>query len=262
MIKAVLFDIYGTLVDVQTDEAGMGAYELLSKYLEYKHVYLTPDQVKWFYHEEFARRLGQEPGKPASLDDFRQHIQTNPRSYPDDDIRDVFKTIVDRCCVVKAVKSDDLDHTAADLSHLFRSATRKRLFVYPTIRSGLKVLREKYRLGIVSNAQEAFTPEELDIYGLREHFDIIVLSSQAKLKKPNPAIFQAALEKIGIDPKEVVFVGNDLIADIMGASNLGMKTILIGRQQYNITGVTPDAVIPGTDIGEIMRIIGSWQEVK
>lgn len=255
MIKAVLFDIYGTLVDVQTDEAGMGAYELLSKYLEYKHVYLTPDQVKWFYHEEFARRLGSEPGRPASMDDFRQYIRANPRSYPDDDIRDVFKTIVERC---RAIREENLDHTAADLSHLFRSATRKRLFVYPTIRSGLKVLREKYRLGIVSNAQEAFTPEELDIYGLREHFDIIVLSSQVKLKKPNPAIFQAALEQIGVAPKEAVFVGNDLTADIMGASAMGMKTILIGRQQYNIVGVTPDAIIPGTDIAEIMRIIVNW----
>jgi putative hydrolase of the HAD superfamily len=255
MIKAVLFDIYGTLIDVQTDEASMGAYELLSRYLEYKHVYLTPDQVRWFYHEEFARRLGQEPGKPSSLDDFRQHIQADPRSYPDDDIRAVFKTIIERCC---AVKGDELDHTSADLSHLFRSATRKRMFVYPTIRSGLKVLREKYRLGIVSNAQEAFTPEELDLYGLREHFDVIVLSSQVRLKKPNPAIFQAALEKIGVAPKEVVFVGNDLTADIMGASAMGMKTILVGRSGYSIAGVTPDAIIPGTDIAEIARIIGSW----
>jgi putative hydrolase of the HAD superfamily len=189
------------------------------------------------------------------MEDFRQHLKANPRLYRDDDIRDVFKVIVQRCC---AVKGDDLGHTAADLSHIFRSATRKRMFVYPAIRQGLKTLREKYRLGIVSNAQEAFTPEELDVYGLREHFDVIVLSSQVKLKKPNPAIFHAALEKIGVGASETVFVGNDLAADIMGASALGMKTILIGRPGYSITGVAPDANIPGTDIGEIIRIIGNW----
>jgi putative hydrolase of the HAD superfamily len=254
VIKAVLFDIYGTLVDIQTDEASMGAYELLSKYLEYKHVYLTPDQVKWFYHEEFARRLGPEHTRPTSIEDFRQHIKDNPQSYPDDDIRDVFRTIVERCYSAR----QDIEHLAADLSHLFRSATRKRMFIYPTIRPALKSLGEKYSLGIVSNAQEAFTLDELDLYGLREHFDPIVLSSEVKVKKPNPIIFHAALEKIGADPKETVFVGNDLTADIMGASALGMKTILVGRPDYSISGVSPDGVIAGTDIGKIINIISNW----
>lgn len=256
MIKAILFDIYGTLVDIQTDEAGIGTYELLSKYLEYKHVYLSADQAKWFYHEEFARRLGLETGRPASMDDFRRHIQANPRAYPDDDIRDVFKTIVQKCCGAR----QDLEHMAADLSHLFRACTRKRLFVYPTIKHGLAAIGEKYRLGIVSNAQEAFTLEELDLFKLREQFDVIVLSSEVKLKKPNPAIFRTALEKMAVTPQEAVFVGNDLAADIMGASNLGMRTIFIGHPTYSIQGVQPTATIPGPYPVEILKIIESWHQ--
>ena len=257
MIKAILFDIYGTLIDVQSDEYSQSTYEQISRYLEYKHIYISADQLNWFYHEEFARRLGQEPARPASMDDFKKFVKDNPRAYPEDDIRDVFKTILTRCCKVKQA---DLEHMSTDLSHLFRSATRRRMFIYPTIKHGLIVLGEKYRLGIVSNAQEAFTPEELDLYGLRELFDTIVLSSQVRLKKPNPGIFQAALEKMAIAPHEAVFVGNDLTADIMGAAAVGMWTIFIGRSSFSIAGVSPDATIAAPDPMEILRIVESWNK--
>lgn len=256
MIKVVLFDIYGTLIDIQTDEYSLSTYEPLSRYLQYKHIYLSPDQVKWLYHEEFARRLGQEPPRPASLADFQRLIGTTPGAYPDADIRDVFKAILSR---YGHLPEANLGHEAADLSHLFRSTTRKRMFIYPTVVSGLHALAEKYRLGIVSNAQEAFTPEELDLYGLREHFDTIVLSSEVQVKKPNPRIFFKALEKMAASPSEAVFVGNDLTADILGASAIGMKTILIGHPGYSIPGVTPSAVIPAPDPAEVLRLIDSWK---
>ena len=297
MIKAILFDIYGTLIDIQSDEHQMGTYELLSKYLEYKHIRLSPDQVKWFYHEEFARRLGDEPARPGSMEDFRKLISANPRAYPDDDIRSVFLAIIGKCGIpgpaelVHGVpecglithggvetcgaaeserasetknqgrasqEQDLLQHLAVDLSHLFRASTRKRIFLYPTVKPGVRALREKYLLGIVSNAQEAFTPEELDVFGLREYFDPIVLSSQAGVKKPNPRIFQAALDRLGVQPHEAAFVGNELAADVMGAASLGMRTILIGSPSYGIAGVAPDATIPGNDTVEIGRIVDQW----
>ncbi|HMK47894.1 MAG TPA: HAD family hydrolase [Methanocella sp.] len=255
MIKAVLFDIYGTLIDIQTDESSMNAYEIISRYLEYKHIYMSPDQVKWFYHAEFARRIGQEPPRPSSIDDFRK-LLTHPKQYQDDDIRNVFNTILEKYGFPEGSNRNDL---STDLSHLFRSLTRKNMFVYPTVKPGLELLQKKYRLGIISNAQEAFTLQELDVYGLRKYFDIIVLSSQAGIKKPNPGIFKIALDKMAVSPEETVFVGNDPFADILGASIYGMKTVLIGQLSGSIAGIKPDATISAANLTEVLKIIESWR---
>jgi putative hydrolase of the HAD superfamily len=268
MITTVLFDIYGTLIDIQTDEASMDAYNILSKWLEYKRVYLSPDQVKWFYHEEFARRLGTPDQRKAESDAFAEMVEGKKTSgardaglFLDSDVNDVFRTILTRCC---RVASPAIDHLPEDCSHLFRAATRKRMFLYPTIRPGLDELRKGYRLGIVSNAQEAFTLPELDIYGLRPYFETIVLSSSVGVKKPNPGIFQAALDHLKIEPQHAAFVGNDLFADIMGAGRLGMKTIYLSRPGQAIRGATPDAVVPDINFHEIKNIVDGWnrQEKK
>lgn len=265
MIKAILFDIYGTLIDIQTDEAAMGTYEILSKWLEYKGAYISPDQIKWFYHEEFSLRLGPPAQRTTPSDAFKEIIdeytaRTHGRElFLDADVRDVFRTIVNRCC---GISGNELEHLALDLSHLFRAATRRRIFLYPTVKQGLDEIKKSYRTGIVSNAQEAFTFPELDLYKLRPYFETIVLSSQIGVKKPNAKIFQAALERLGISPQEAAFVGNDLFADILGAGKLGLKTIYVGRNSGTVRGVAPDAIISDINLYEVKSIVDKWNTAQ
>jgi putative hydrolase of the HAD superfamily len=263
MIQAVLFDIYGTLIDIQTDEASMGTYEMLSKWLEYKNVYITPDQLKWLYQEEFAIRLGPPARRPPERDVFKEIIDEfsaragGQELYVDADVRDVFRTIMGKCC---GVAGEKLDRLATDLSHLFRAGTRRRMFIFPTVKQGLEEIGKSYRLGIVSNAQEAFTLPELDMYELRPYFETIVLSSQARVKKPNAGIFKAALDRMGLTPREAAFVGNDLFADIMGAGKLGMRTIYVGRRDQGVRGVVPDATVSDINLYEVRNIVDRWNE--
>ena len=74
MITTILFDIYGTLIDIVTDEADIQSYEALSKWLEYKYIYLSADQMKWLYHEEFVRRLGLEESRARAETDIFKNI--------------------------------------------------------------------------------------------------------------------------------------------------------------------------------------------
>jgi putative hydrolase of the HAD superfamily len=267
MITTLLFDIYGTLIDIQTDESSMDTYNILSKWLEYNRVYISPDQIKWFYHEEFARRLGPPEQRRVESDAFKEIIdEFTARArgielFLDSDVNDVFRTILTRCC---NVTGPGLDHLPEDCSHLFRAATRKRMFIYPTVKPGLDEIVKSYRLGIVSNAQEAFTLPELDLYGLRAYFETIVLSSEVGVKKPNSRIFQKALDNLKIEPQQAAFIGNDLFADIMGAGKLGMKTIYLGRPGQTVRGASPDAVLPDNNFHEIKNIVDRWnaQEKK
>ncbi len=266
MITTILFDIYGTLIDIVTDEGDIQAYDALSKWLEYKYIYLSADQIKWLYHEEFVRRLGLEEDRTRAetdifksiINEFESRLSEHKELYPDADVREVFKSIILK---FTTRTPEELSHLSSDLAHLFRASTRKRIFLYPTVKPSLDQMQKKYRLGIVSNAQEAFTMPELALYDLARYFETIVLSSEVGVKKPNSRIFTRALSDLKVKPEETVFVGNDMFADMMGASRLGMKTIYIlqkNNRQAQVRGLTPDAVISNVNLFEVLTLVDGW----
>jgi putative hydrolase of the HAD superfamily len=83
------------------------------------------------------------------------------------------------------------------------------------------------RLGLVSNA---FDPgwllhRDLEQMGLAERIDFAVFSSEVGKRKPHPAIFERALDALGVAPEEALFVGDRLYEDVRGAAELGMSTV-------------------------------------
>jgi HAD superfamily hydrolase (TIGR01549 family) len=82
------------------------------------------------------------------------------------------------------------------------------------------------KLGLVSNA---FDPPDLlhrDLaqFGIAERLDFALFSSEVGRRKPDPEIFQRALDALGVAPPEALFVGDTLASDIAGAAALGLHT--------------------------------------
>jgi putative hydrolase of the HAD superfamily len=92
----------------------------------------------------------------------------------------------------------------------------------------LEALRDRgLKVGLVSNA---FDPapllhRTLAEMGLAERLDVAVFSSEVGKRKPHPAIFERALEQLGVRPEETLFVGDRLYEDVRGAAELGMRTV-------------------------------------
>jgi HAD superfamily hydrolase (TIGR01509 family) len=109
----------------------------------------------------------------------------------------------------------------------------------------LEALRERgLKLGLVSNA---FDPgwllhRDLQHMGLEERLDFSVFSSEVGMRKPHPAIFERALEALGVAPENTLFVGDRLFEDIRGAAELGMTTVqaLWYRADDHPDGAEPD----------------------
>jgi putative hydrolase of the HAD superfamily len=109
----------------------------------------------------------------------------------------------------------------------------------------LESLRERgLKLGLVSNA---FDPgwllhRDLEQMGLAERLDFAVFSSEVGKRKPHPAIFERALEALGVEAADAVFVGDRLYEDVRGAGDLGMTTIqaLWFRADEHPEGGEPD----------------------
>jgi putative hydrolase of the HAD superfamily len=139
--------------------------------------------------------------------------------------------------------ADVIDHIVA-LDH---SAYSKSLAVEPEVLATLDRLRaDGKRLGLVSNITllPPLVREDLDRMSLGSRLDATVFSSEVGVRKPDPRIFREALERLGSDPAETVFVGDRLYDDISGAQAVGMRAILTRQFRHeDDPDYEPDGVI-------------------
>ena len=104
-----------------------------------------------------------------------------------------------------------------------------KLHVYPDVVPTLQWLKDSgYALGVVTSGPE-YQRLKLKLTGLEEYFDVIVTRDDVKAIKPEPRIFLHALEKLGVEPGEAVYVGDSLTQDVYGAKHVGMTAVWINR---------------------------------
>ncbi|MBV9671580.1 MAG: MFS transporter [Verrucomicrobia bacterium] len=100
--------------------------------------------------------------------------------------------------------------------------------LYPDVKPTLSALARKFKLGLVANSGNVAL-NALRRDGLRNFFEVIVLSEVVGIEKPDERIFQYALEKTKIPPSRAVLVGNRLDNDIRPSKRLGLRTIWLLR---------------------------------
>jgi REG-2-like HAD superfamily hydrolase len=116
--------------------------------------------------------------------------------------------------------------------------------VFPDTLPALDALKERgLRVGAVSNWMWQL-PELLHSLELVSHFDFIAASARIGFEKPHPQIFRYALEQVGVEPGEVVHVGDHLDADVAGAQAVGIAPVLIDRRER----FSPDDLPPGVPL--------------
>lgn len=110
--------------------------------------------------------------------------------------------------------------------------------------------KDGYRLGIISNAADDEDVQTLVINaGLHPHLDFVLTSAACRMRKPNPYIFQLALENWDLPAERVAMVGDTLGADILGAHNAGLYSIWFTRHadtpgnRDHLDTIQPDAEV-------------------
>lgn len=84
-----------------------------------------------------------------------------------------------------------------------------------------------YHLGVISNGLTIKQYEKLVRLGLHHFFDSVVTSQQTNVEKPDIAIFEMALEKMGCKAENSIMIGNSFSDDILGAINAGMSAVYL-----------------------------------
>lgn len=94
---------------------------------------------------------------------------------------------------------------------------------------------KKYRLHVLSNGFKEVTYRKCELSGIKNYFETITSADEINIRKPNPEIFEYALNKSGAKKEESIIIGDDWIADVEGGLAFGMKAIFFDVFDDNYT---------------------------
>jgi len=231
MKKGIFFDLYGTLINILTDEVDPWVYSTLSRYLSYRDVKIAPKELKKTYFE-----------------DIQSQLKQSNESYPEVDVCKIFSNIMHRYGNKTYSKS-----AIVDTAVLFRSLTMRRFEVFQGVYEVLESLLEKFELSLISDAQWVFTEPEMAMLGLTPFFKFRILSSRFGFKKPDVRLFDIAMKKLMINPEESVYIGDNPQKDLVGAKKAGMKFILFRSEFKPNNDFQPDRQF--NDYSELLKIV-------
>lgn len=266
MYRNYVFDFYGTLADIRTDEENLQLWEKMSEIYaalgapyraeELKSAFrkMESEEVNRLKREQRKRRGYEKSGRSEASQAETDTIKTDQAeaNAPEADRPEMCEAETgapesDRPEIYQAEEENaepDLTKVFAMLYHeknapcdaaqarmtaiTFRALSRRFLRLYDGVEELLGELRRRGRkIYLLSNAQSDFTRPEIEMLGLTHYFDGIVLSSEQGCKKPSPVFFRRLLERYGLKPSESIMIGNDETADIAGARSVGMNTLYI-----------------------------------
>jgi putative hydrolase of the HAD superfamily len=222
--KNYIFDLYGTLIDIQTDENDMSLWEEMSKIYSCYGSDYEPDELQSRYlalvreeENEIYEKKGYGCPEIRLERVFARLLTEAERKHP---TSEKIASMVNE----ELMESDWMKLIA----NTFRTISRSKINVYP----GVFELFDRIRSGgghiyLLSNAQRCFTEAELEETGLSDQFNAVYLSSDYEMKKPQPEFIRRLIHDEGLDAEESVMIGNEFHADIGSALSAGMDSIYI-----------------------------------
>ncbi|WP_078551915.1 HAD family hydrolase [Bacillus alkalicellulosilyticus] len=216
MIKSVIFDLDGTLLDRDESVKQFIAcqYERLSTYLGHipKEKYVT------------------------------RFIELDQRGYVWKD--KVYQQIVEeyKICGIswEALLRD------------YKNKFKNHCVPFPNLIEMLEALQKQYiSLGMITNGYGQFQMDNIEALCITSYFDSILISEWEGIKKPNPEIFKRALHKLNVLPNESIFVGDHPENDVYAAQKVGMKGVWKKDLQWN--DVEADFIV--TNLIEVPSLI-------
>lgn len=217
-----IFDLYGTLVDIHTNETKGYLWEKMALFYSMNGALYEPNEFKNAYKNLCRIEEKKQCDEIFKLD--------NPENLGRREIKAGLEINIDyvfaRLYMDKNItpSHDLLQNTET----MFRTISIEYIKLYPGSKEMLTELKKRgKRLFLLSNAQHAFTLPELSKLGINDIFDAVYISSKARFKKPSSRFYGSLIKNEGLDVKKSIMVGNDIECDIEGACEIGLDTFYI-----------------------------------
>ena len=247
--ETYIFDLYGTLVDIHTDEDDEKVWEKLALFYGYYGAAYKPAELSSAFRkliDEHEAKMKEESEKNQceKADDYE--------AFPEIAVEQVFLELFDK----KGIKADM--PLAVHTGQFFRALTTEYIRLYDGAEELLlKLKKVGGRLYLLSNAQRIFTEYELHMLGIDRYFDDVFISSSYGVKKPDIRFFRALLEKHRVDTSKAIMIGNDINSDIKGAKQVGLSTFYIHSNLSSEFKSKPkaDIILPFMDLKAVLKTL-------
>ena len=267
-IKAVVFDIYGTLLvsssgDIEQAEISTTNLQKAFDASNIQIVDVTNNALEHILHDfEYTIKI------------CHAEARKNNVPYPEIDIMSIWEIVLLHARRKKLIEFNG-DANIMRMTCIFEFLSNK-VYPMPGMKEAILGLSDRdYPLGIVSNAQ-FYTPVVMNYFlnntiGLNEdilHFDpeLTVYSYRLGIGKPDTGLFADLIpvlkDKYKLKPEEVMFVGNDMLKDVFASNNVGFKTALFAGDKRSLRlraddertkDLKPNHII--TDLKQILEIV-------
>ena len=222
-IKAVIFDMYQTLMQ---DPSGQWRKSFQS-IIEEQALDTTGEQLWQVWHESEER--------------FRQ--RRTDLSLPFQSYFDAWTSGFGAAFDAMGLQGD----ADAATTRFFADLSKREPF--PETVQALRELQPRYRLAVLSNADDGFLLPNLELLDLE--FETILSSEMARSYKPQPDLFLEMLRRLSLDPAETVYVGDRHYEDVHGATSVGMNAVWVDR---NDRGLREDLPPPKHRVSSLLEL--------
>jgi putative hydrolase of the HAD superfamily len=240
-IRAIAFDVNGTLIRIETDDGYEQIFRAAAHFLTYQGIDLHRDQIRDLYFHT-----------------MKEQMRASPEEYPEFDAVGIWCGIIEEYMTdfTRALPAGKLRQMPLFLAEMSRGIARRRLAMYPFVREVLDVLRGRYPLAVVTDAQSVSARGELHKVGLLDYFDPVVVSGDHGYRKPDRRLFQLALDGMNVAAGNALYVGNGMHRDIYGAQEAGMTAVMFdsGQPARAHPGCVPDYTI--AEFRDLLPILG------
>ena len=247
MLKNYVFDLYGTLVDIRTNEWKPYLWKKMAEFYGLYGAHYTSKELEKAYNkyveEELQATYEKMKGKKgiSCVDDAEVQVEK------------VFL----RMFTEKGVEADMA--LATHTGQMFRVVSMKFEHVYDGVFELLDTLKKKgKKIYLLSNAQYIFTGYEINALGLTPYFDGVVISSNECCKKPSTEFYNVLLKRYKLKKEETVMIGNDQYADIQGAKKAGLTAYYVHTEispEYIESECPADFKMLDGNIKEMIKLI-------
>lgn len=125
------------------------------------------------------------------------------------------------------LEGSDSDADPAAVATAYRETIADSLEPLPGVEAMLADLREEYRVGLLTNGPVRAQRDKLETLGWEDAFDAALVTGELEAGKPDSRAFDAIADALGVDPADAVYVGDEVEADISGATGVGMRAIQV-----------------------------------
>jgi HAD superfamily hydrolase (TIGR02253 family) len=144
---------------------------------------------------------------------------------------------------------------AIEAAGIYSQGRKATYRLFPDVDEVLNTLHKTFVLGVITNGPDT-QREKIDSTSLTDYMDVVIISGEVGVGKPDPGIFTRALISVQVSPREAIYVGDSLTWDIGGAKNAGLYSVWINRNRMRRPhdAAQPDVEI--TTLRDLIPILG------